>query len=327
MGLMNKLTPKKTTAKKHVEASHEAPTIVSKGKVAPAGVAPAGVSAGHGDDESTVFTTFMILYYGFFGITLLVYPRLHCADGPFPNPLAYWTTISDETEFVFRLAGTAILTLVIGPFLDEIFGGVGVQMMAFTRQMCVANAILFVLFLYYSFYAPLDTAVPMIWQGQAMVGGLILGWNIIEVSGDMLQTYYTVFCVLEFSFFGLSLASVPALLFGPPSPFKYWESWSDLSLTCGRSVGLAMTSAFLLGFYLYSKSNGFTKMVTVWNVILTGLMVIPAYFGGDLSTDKSAGPCARAHCPPHCPLRPRAPRARLTGRRAPSRSQCGRSSS
>ena len=120
MGLMNKLTPKKTTAKKHVEASHEAPTIVSKGKVAPAGVAPAGVlPAGHGDDESTVFTTFMILYYGFFGITLLVYPRLHCADGPFPNPLAYWTTISDETEFVFRLAGTAILTLVIGPFLDE----------------------------------------------------------------------------------------------------------------------------------------------------------------------------------------------------------------
>merc|ERR1719506_1991376 len=44
-----------------------------------------------------------------------------------------------------------------------------------------------------------------------------------------------------------------------------------------------MFLAFTVGYYLYGKSAGFTKMCTVWNVIVTSLCLIPAYFGGSAS--------------------------------------------
>jgi hypothetical protein len=232
------------------------------------------------DDEPSLFTTLMIFYYGFFGITLLVWPWVHAQDGPFYNPLAYWTTISDDLAFGFRVCGAAFLTLVKAPFFDEIFGGPGVKMMAFTRQMCMANLLLAAIFWYYSFYAPLDTAVPLVWKAQAVFQSFLAGWSITEVvsSSSALKDMYTLFTAFYFGFFALSLASVPALLFGPPSPFTYWETWAPLSVFCGRCLGVGMLCAFILGYVLFSKFDGFVKMCTVWNVAIFGLATLPAYF-------------------------------------------------
>lgn len=218
---------------------------------------------------------------GFFGITLVLYPKIHTVNnGLFTNPLAYWQTISDETEVAFRLAGAGFLTLVMGPFFDEIFGGVGVKMMAFAREMLFINTLLFFFFLYYSFYAPLGTAVTLIWQCQAILSGLILGANICEVTGASLKSYYVAFVCLEFGGFSLALMSIPNILFGPPSPVAYWKTWSDLAMLTGRSLGIGMFLAFVLGYYYFSKNDGFVKMLTVWNFAITALTAIPAFYGG-----------------------------------------------
>ena len=116
----------------------------------------------------------------------------------------------------FRIAGTAFLVLVTGPFFDEIFGGAGVKMMAFARQMCMGNAIAFFIFLYYTFYSPLPTAVPMIWKIQTIFAGVLLGWSICEVIFESLKKYYITFSTLEFGFFALTLMSFPDTLYGPP---------------------------------------------------------------------------------------------------------------
>lgn len=160
MGLTSKMSfkAKKSTTIPSANAGVPGSQVaVASGFFAAAPVAPG--AAQEDDDESTIFTTIMILYYGFFGLTMVAYPWVHAADVCPWNPLAYWTTISDETAMVFRLAGAGILALVLGPFFDDIFGGVGVQMKAFTRQCTVINVILFFTFLYYSFYSPLPTAV------------------------------------------------------------------------------------------------------------------------------------------------------------------------
>jgi len=239
-------------------------------------------SAPTGDDEPTWFTTFSLFYYGFFGITLLLYPQIHTSDGGglFANPLAYWTSMTADMTAVFRIAGAGFLTLVTGPFFDEMFGGAGVTMMAFARQMCMINAILFVLFEYYSFYAPLATAAVFIWKCQAAFGGLVLGWNIVEVVSSGLKEYYTLFITAEFGFFAVALATIPQTLFGPSSPFAYWNEWGDMALCTARSLGLAMFGLFIVGYYFFSSKPGYTKMCTLWNVVLTGLTCIPAFYGG-----------------------------------------------
>lgn len=212
---------------------------------------------------------------------MLAYPKIHAADGPFTNPAAYWTTLSDETCMAFRIAGTAFLVLVMGPFFDEIFGGAGVKMMAFARQMCMGNAIAFFIFMYYTFYSPLPTAVPMIWQIQTIFAGVLLGWSICEVIFESLKTYYITFSTLEFGFFALTLMSFPDTLYGPPSPLAYWNTWTDFGILTARSQGLGMFVAFIVGYYYFGpSSDGFAKMMTVWNVAITSLCAIPAFYGG-----------------------------------------------
>jgi hypothetical protein len=178
--------------------------------------------------------------------------------------------------------GAGFLTIVVGPFFDEMFGGPGVTMMAFTRQSCMLSILLFLLFLYYAFYAPIATAIPIIWQAQAAFQGVFVGWAIVEVvsSSASLMEYYTLFLVLEFGFFGLSLASVPSLLFGPGSPFVYWNTWGDFAITVARSQGIGLLGLFVVGYYFFSKYKGFTKMCTVWNIGITILCAIPAFYGG-----------------------------------------------
>ena len=232
------------------------------------------------DDEPTIFTTFMVLYLGFFGLTLLFYPYIHAADASPWNPAAYWTTISPSTAFAFRIAGGAFLTLILGPFLDEIFGGVGVLMKAFTRQCLIVNFIAFFLFLYFSFYAPLDDAIPFIWKGQTIFAGFVLAWSIIEaIPLQYLPGSYVLFNVLMYSGFGVGLTAIPDLAFGPPSPVAYWNEWGPLDLLTGRSLGLSLLILVTLGA-VYASGPGFCKQVTAFNLINLGLFVIPAFYGG-----------------------------------------------
>merc|ERR1711988_169167 len=105
--------------------------------------------------------------------------------------------------------------------------------MAFTRQMCLLNALLFVVFLYYGYYAPPAAAVFM-FQIQAGVSAFLFGWSVLEVSGSWLTDAYSTFTSFYFGFFALGLATVPDLLFGPASPFTYWNEWEPLSLMIAR---------------------------------------------------------------------------------------------
>jgi hypothetical protein len=240
--------------------------------VAPGATAP-------DDDVATIFTTFSVLYYGFFGLTLLVFPWVHAM--PSVNPLSYWTSIDDSLAFAFRLAGGAFLTIVLGPFLDEIFGGIGVQMKAFTRQVTIFNLIGFFLFEYYAFYDPLTNAVPFMWKAQAVIAAVILGWNIFEAVPDaLLADSYVLFNTLLYSGFGFSLAAAPSLFFGPPSPVAYWTQWADVDLFCGRSLGLTLICLITTGYFLTSGSAGFAKMLTAFNAINTGLFCLPVFLGG-----------------------------------------------
>jgi len=283
MGLTSKISFK--SKKSTTVLSANANTPGSKVPVNESGFFAAPVAPGAAqddDDEATIFTTMMILYYGFFGLTMVVYPWVHAADVCPWNPLAYWTTISDETGMVFRLAGAAILALVLGPFFDEIFGGVGVQMKAFTRQCTVINFILFFAFLYYSFYSPLPTAVPLMWKAQAIVGGLILGWNLVEAVPVLnLAGGYALVNTLMYGFFGLTLVSVPSILYGPPSPVAYWSEWNDVDLLAGRGLGFAMIALAIVGYYYYRTSGGsYCKQLTVYNFVMLGLFILPAFYGG-----------------------------------------------
>jgi len=280
MGIFGKLTkkmaPKKSSILSRADTflkKKEPSDVEAKGGPAPA--------AGSDDDEATVFTTFMIIYYGFFAITCIAYPEVHMVGGlPFDNPLAYWTTITPALEFALRGMGCAFFVLIMGPFLDEIFGGAGVSMMAFTRQMCLLNALFTLMFLYYGYYAPPAAAVVFMFQIQAGVSAFLLGWSILEVSGSWLTDYYSAFTSLYFGFFAVGLSTVPDLLFGPASPLTYWKEWEPLDLMIARCVGYSMAAMFLLGYLYFGKTDGYAKMCTAWNVAIFGLCVIPAYFGG-----------------------------------------------
>ena len=205
---------------------------------------------------------------------------IHAADASPWNPAAYWTTISPSTAFAFRIAGGAFLTLILGPFLDEIFGGVGVLMKAFTRQCLIFNFIAFFLFLYFSFYAPLDDAIPFIWKGQTIFAGFVLAWSIIEaIPLQYLPGSYVLFNVLMYSGFGVGLTAIPDLAFGPPSPVAYWNEWGPLDVLTGRSLGLSLLILITLGA-VYASGPGYCKQVTAFNLINTGLFVLPAFYGG-----------------------------------------------
>merc|ERR1740138_814188 len=155
--------------------------------------------------------------------------------------------------------------------------------MAFTRQMMVLNTIFLFMFLYYSYYAPLATGVPMMFNVQAITNGLIFAWNFIEVTDAGMATYYVLGTCGMFGFFAVGLISVPDLLFGPPSPIAYWTSWNDLAMMTARSLGLGMFVLFILGYLYCGKTAGYAKLCTVWNILLLAFCSQPAYFGGDAS--------------------------------------------
>jgi len=230
------------------------------------------------DDTSTRFTTFMTIFYGFYAVTLTVYPQIHVVSSY--NPMAYWTELSDEMCFAFRLLGTTIFVLCFGPYMDETFGGPGVKMAAFTRMMGLATMFGFVVFLYYSFYAPLDTAVAFMWQGQTAFFALLLGWAITEcISVETLVSFYAKYNTALYSFFGVGLVAAPDVLFGTPSPFAYWSVWGDLSLFAGRGLGIALLGLVSVGYY-YSGAK-MCKLYTAFNLINFGLFTMPSFFPGE----------------------------------------------
>ena len=263
MGVLGKLVPKKSSAAKTMA---KLPVTTGEAALLPSSVptssAPVGSTAAEDpNDVPTYFTAFIILYYTFFGLTTLIYPYVHAVDGPFPNPVAYFTTITTEQAFAFRLFGAALITIVVGPWLDEIFGGAGVSMMAFTRQMMVLNTIFLFMFLYYSYYAPLATGVPMMFNVQAITNGLIFAWNFIEVTDAGMATYYVLGTCGMFGFFAVGLISVPDLLFGPPSPIAYWTSWNDLAMMTARSLGLGTPAPSKLPTSLGDTSHTLLTML------------------------------------------------------------------
>ena len=79
------------------------------------------------------------LYLGFFGLTLSINPAIHALDGPMTNPGAYWTTLSAETSFVFRLLGAVFIGLVISPKYFD------VKITSFNKMMLFLNVTFYVL--------------------------------------------------------------------------------------------------------------------------------------------------------------------------------------
>jgi hypothetical protein len=225
---------------------------------------------------TTLFTKVMCLYWGFFGITLMMYPQLFTQDGlPFVNPTAYWTTLSPETIFAFRMTGGSFLLIALAPKYFRM----GVD--GFVKMMLVGNFLVFNLFLYYGFYKPLDTAVPMMWKAQGYLCGAVLGWNIVEaVYPYQLKTNFNLFLAFFFGGFGVNLVSAPSLVFGPPSPIAYWNEWGDLADMAARSLGVTILVLVSYGCYLHD-SDSFIKQMNMFNLVNLGLFVIPAYFGGD----------------------------------------------
>ena len=67
MGIMSKIKPKSNKV-----FSKTGPAPTSGDLFASTG----------GEDEPTLFTCLMILYYGMYALTLLFYPSVHAADGP-----------------------------------------------------------------------------------------------------------------------------------------------------------------------------------------------------------------------------------------------------
>mmetsp|Transcript_28882 Transcript_28882/g.74176 ORF Transcript_28882/g.74176 Transcript_28882/m.74176 type:complete len:344 (-) Transcript_28882:483-1514(-) len=164
--------------------------------------------------------------------------------------------------------------------MDEMFGGVGVVMSAFTRQLCFTNAAVFFTFLYYTFYAPISTAVPMMWQAQTILAALILAWNLIEaISVEALVIFYARFNVALYSFFSVSLMAAPSFFFGTPSPIAYWSVWGDLSLCAARGLGVGLFGFMAVGYYFHREAM--CKLLTVFNVINIVLFSLPAFFGGE----------------------------------------------
>lgn len=287
MGFLSKLSMK--PSQKLAAAAPSGPKVASTGTQAlptSSTAAPVVESFSEPDDEPTVFTTFMVAYLGFFGVTLLVYPYMFSATW---NPMAYWTSISDELAFAFRMAGTGFLTLTLGPFLDEMFGGPGVVMKAFARQMLIVNVCVVLIFMYYTFYAPLENAVPLIWSGQTTFQAFLVAWNVIEVTGAGLRDYYVLFNTFLYGFYALGLVAAPALFFGPGlSPFVYWNTWTELGLLCGRSLGIGLFCAVVAGYAFYAgyvSGGGFAKMFVVFNIINLGLFIGPAFYGGDSANE------------------------------------------
>jgi hypothetical protein len=141
--------------------------------------------------------------------------------------------------------------------------------------------------MYYSFYAPIPTAAPLVWEVQTITCGLICGWNLVEaVPALTLASGYALFNALMFGFFGITLATVPSLLYGPPSPIAYWTVWEDIDLLAARGLGIAMIGLVLIGYYYYRAAGGsFCKQMTIWNLILNGLLCIPAFYGGESSVE------------------------------------------
>jgi hypothetical protein len=254
------------------------------------------------DSYPSVFAKFMLFYYGFFGITLSVYPKVHAADGPFPNPMAYWTTIGPDLEFGFRIAGIATLAVAFGPMFDllghqklgalKVEGGVKEMLadggkMSFCFQLLFVNAAIFIVFLYYSFYAPLDNAAVLIWKCQTGFGGAILAWNLIEAFGTdtaVTAPHFAQFVTAFFGFFAVSLFVAPSFFFGPPSPVAYWTVWTDLGVFCARSVGASLMCLLFVGYYLYAVktilNEGFMKQIGFLSLANLPLFILPAFYGG-----------------------------------------------
>jgi len=281
MGILKKLIPKRTPSVVNKVGNAVAPAVFTEPEPKHVPLeATGGAVAPEDDDEPTWFSTFMVFFYGFFGITLLVYPSVHAQDGPFPNPLAYWTTVSKDLEFGFRMLAAFTIALLIGPFTDEIFGGVGVRMKAFVEQMMVVNTIVWFIFVYYTFWSPLDTMVPLTWKAQTYFGSAIVAWNLSMLLPDAkLKEYYVTFCAVFFGFFGVALSIAPSIFFGPPSPTAYWTVWDEGSYMNARALGLTILIFFAYGKF-YIPTDAFAKMIIILNVLNVPIFILPAYYGG-----------------------------------------------
>ena len=150
----------------------------------------------------TLYEKFTLFYIGFFGITLVINPSIHAADGPYPSPMAYWTTISDQTTFAFRFLGISFLSVVLAP---KFFGMSSFAFVKMTAAMAVGS---FFLFAWYGLWAPLDTAVTKMWKIQAYVQGAYAGWALIVANGITRESY-SAFVAAYYSFFGVSLMIAP----------------------------------------------------------------------------------------------------------------------
>ena len=232
------------------------------------------------DDECTIFTTFMTCYFGFYAVVCLAYPKLFVIMPYMP----YWTELTDSECFIFRLFGIIALTFVFGPYMDETFGGSGVRMAAFTRQLGIANLLLFFLFVYYTFYAPLATAVVLTWQVQCVISTILLGWSITEcITVETLVSFYAKANVSMYTFFGVALVAAPSDIFGTPSPLAYWSAWGPLAVLSARGLGIGLLSFVATGYY-YSGAK-MCKAFTVFNIINVGLFTMPAFFPGESAVD------------------------------------------
>ena len=272
MGFLSKMKPKSTSMFSKTEKTATSGNLLSTAD----------------DDDMTVFTCFSILYYGFYALTLLIYPSIHAEDGPFYNPMAFWKTITPGIGFSLRMVGALTTALILGPFIDEIFGGKGVSMKAFTQQLLIVNTLVFLIFLWFAFYSPIPGCNPVVWQGTCAFGGFLLGWNLVEATGTSIRKVYPTFCMLYFGFFAFGTMSFPSVLFGPPSPVAYWKTWSELSFFMVRAFGTWMFAAFVMGYFYFKDEPGFTKMCTIFNFGIAGLALMPAYFGGILSMGVSS---------------------------------------
>ena len=57
-----------------------------------------------------------------------------------------------------------------------------------------------------------------------------------------------------------------------------------------RGLGLGFITLAIIGYYYYRTSGGaYCKQLTVFNVILTGLFIIPAFFGGSSAVSGVSG--------------------------------------
>lgn len=234
----------------------------------------------------TLFSKFMLFYYGFFGVTLFLNASVHAVDGPFPNPLAYWTTLSAESIFFARIGGLGMLILVLSPaYFDMAHSG-------FIKATLAVNTVIWLVFIVYSFYPPaaMATAISLVWKAQTLFAGAVVGCSVLEYNSlfelpsardlPVFINNFAKFLAIYFGGFAVALMTIPDILFGPPSPLAYWTVWGDLAMLPARSFGFTMLAVIVCG-YLWHEDRKFLKMTNIFNLIFIPFFIQPAFYGGE----------------------------------------------